>query len=256
MLLAIDIGNTTTKLGVFDQEKLIARRTIPTIRQKNADEIYESIQGELNHYFRGVIISTVVPELNESFQTLAENHFNSTAIFVNHNFDFGFKINYNPPENVGIDRLVAAFAAVNKYGKPCIVCDFGTATNIEVVNSKNEYLGGIITAGMNLLADALHQRTSKLPKIELRKPEKVIGNSTVSAIQSGVYFGSIGLVDGLVKRMIDELGEKPKVIGTGGLVKLIAETSEMIEIVDENLLLEGLRLIYQKITNKKNNQSY
>lgn len=244
MILAIDIGNTTTKFGVFENETLIKRQIIPTIRSQSADEIYESIQGELNYNFDGVIISTVVPELNESFRKLAENHFNSDAIFVNHDFDFGFSINYNPPESVGIDRLIAAFAAVQKYGKPCIVCDFGTATNIEVVNSQNEYIGGIITAGMNLLAESLHQRTSKLPKIELREPEKVIGDSTVAAIQSGVYFGYIGLVDGLVKRMIDELGEKPKVMGTGGLVGLIAETSKTIEIVDENLMLEGLRMIY------------
>lgn len=247
MILSIDIGNTTTKFGVFENENLIKRQTIPTIRSKSADEIFESIEGELNYNFDGVIISTVVPELNESFQKLAENHFNSNATFVNHNFDFGFKINYNPPESVGIDRLIAAFAAVQKYGKPCIVCDFGTATNIEVVNSKNEYIGGIITAGMNLLADGLHQRTSKLPKIELRKPEKVIGDSTITAIQSGVYFGYIGLVDGLVKRMIGELGEKPKVIGTGGLVNLIAESSEMIEIIDENLMLDGLRMIFEKL---------
>jgi type III pantothenate kinase len=247
MLLTVDIGNTTTKLGVFAGEKLLTRQTIPTIRSKSADEIYASIPGKLNHNFDGVIISSVVPELNESFTKLAENHFNSDAIFVNHDFDFGFKINYNPPEAVGIDRLIAAYAGVQKYGKPCLVCDFGTATNIEVVNSQNEYIGGIITAGMNLLADSLHQRTSKLPKIELRQPEKVIGDSTVAAIQSGVYFGYIGLVDGLVKRMIDELGEKPKVIGTGGLVNLIAESSNTIEIVDENLMLDGLRMIYQKM---------
>ncbi|NJM53079.1 MAG: type III pantothenate kinase [Blastocatellia bacterium] len=248
MILTIDIGNTTTKFGVFENENLIKRQTIPTIRIKSAEEIYESLNNELNYNFDDVIISTVVPELNESFQKLAENHFNSNPIFVNHDFDWKFKINYNPPESVGIDRLIAAFAAVQKYGKPCIVCDFGTATNIEVVNSKNEYIGGIITAGMNLLADSLHQRTSKLPKIELHKPEKAIGDSTVLAIQSGVYFGYIGLVDGLVKRIIDELGEKPKVIGTGGLVNLIADSSEMIEIVDENLMLEGLWMIFEKIS--------
>lgn len=247
MLLTIDIGNTTTKFGVFENENLIKRYIIPTIRSKSADEIYESIGSELNYNFRGVIISSVVPELNESFQKLSENHFNSAATFVNHNFDFGFEIKYNPPESVGIDRLIAAYGVVQKYGTPCIVCDFGTATNIEVVNSKNEYIGGIITAGMNLLADSLHQRTSKLPKIELRKPEKVIGNSTINAIQSGVYYGYIGLVDGLLSRMIDELGEKPKVIGTGGLVNLINESSKMIEIVDENLMLDSLRSIFTKL---------
>jgi type III pantothenate kinase len=244
MLLTIDIGNTTTKFGVFENEKLVKRHIIPTIRSKSADEIYQSIGDELSFNIRGVIISSVVPELNESFQKLAENHFNSSATFVSHDFDFGFEIKYNPPESVGIDRLIAAYGAVQKYGKPCIVCDFGTATNIEVVNSKNEYIGGIITAGMNLLADSLHQRTSKLPKIELRKPEKVIGDSTVSAIQSGVYFGYIGLVDGILNRMADELGEQPKFIGTGGLVNLIAESSKMIEIVDENLMLDSLRMIY------------
>ncbi|MBX7172837.1 MAG: type III pantothenate kinase [Pyrinomonadaceae bacterium] len=247
MILAIDIGNTTTKFGVFENESLIQRHTIPTIRSKTADDIFESLNGELNQFFAAVIISSVVPELNESFTKLAENHFNSNAVFVTHSFDFGFKINYNPPESVGIDRLIAAYGAVQKYGKPCIVCDFGTATNIEVVNSNNEYIGGIITAGMNLLADSLHARTSKLPKIELRKPEKVIGNSTVLAIQSGVYYGYIGLVDGIVKRMIDELGEKPKIIGTGGLVNLIAETSKTVKIVDENLMLESLSMIYKKM---------
>lgn len=246
MLLTIDIGNSTTKFGVFDEEKLIARHTIPTIRGKSADQINESINGELKFNFTSAIISTVVPELNNSFTELCETYFNVTPIFVTHNFDFGFINKYNPPESVGIDRLIAAFAAVEKYGKPCIVCDFGTATNIEIVNSSNEYLGGIITAGMNLLADSLHQRTSKLPQISLRKPEKVIGNSTVLAIQSGVYFGYISLVDGLIKRIIAELGEKPKVIATGGLANLIAETSEMIEIVDETLLLEGLRLLTLK----------
>ena len=250
MILTIDIGNTTTKFGVFDNETLIKRHLIPTIRSKSADEIYESIGNELNYNFRGAIISTVVPELNESFQKLIENHFNTTAIFVNHDFDWQFKINYNPPESVGIDRLIAAFAAVQKYGKPCIICDFGTATNIEVVNKSGEYVGGIITAGINLLADSLHQRTSKLPKNELRKPEKVIGDSTITAIQSGVYFGYIGLVDGIIKRMIDELGEKPKVIGTGGLVNLIAESSKMIKIVDENLMLDGLRMIYDSLSQK------
>lgn len=245
MILTIDIGNTTTKFGVFENEKFIKRHTIPTIRSKTADEIFESIGNELNYNFRGVIISTVVPELNESFLKLGENHFNSNVTFVNHDFDWGFKINYNPPENVGIDRLVAAYAVVKKYGKPCIICDFGTATTIDAVNKNNEYLGGIITAGMNLLADSLHQRTSKLPKIELRKPEKVIGDTTVGAIQSGVYFGYIGLVDGIITRMIAEMGEKPKVIATGGLVNLIAETSKMVKIVDENLMLGGLRMIFE-----------
>ncbi len=223
---------------------------LATIKSKSANEIHESLGEELKYNFNGAIISSVVPELNEAVQKLVENHFNTSAIFVKNDFDFGFKILYNPPENVGIDRLVAAYAAVKKYGKPCIVCDFGTATTIDVVNKQNEYLGGIITPGMNLLADILHQKTSKLPKIELRKPAKVIGDSTVSAIQSGVYYGYIGLVDGIIKQMIAELGERPKVVATGGLVKQIAESSKAIKIVDENLMLEGLFLIFSQISKK------
>jgi type III pantothenate kinase len=251
VLLAIDIGNTNTKFGVFDDAKLIARRTIPTIRHNSAALINQSINGELNYKIESVITSSVVPELNNSFTEFCENCFKVTPVFVSHDFDFGFTGKYNPPESVGIDRLITAFAGAEKYGKPLIVCGFGTATTIDAVNSNNEYLGGIITAGMNLLADSLHQRTSKLPQIEIAKPEKVIGNTTKSAIQSGVYFGYISLVDGLVKRIIDELGEKPQVVATGGLANLIAETSEMIDIVDETLMLDGLRLLFGQVKSKK-----
>ena len=160
----------------------------------------------------------------------------------------GLKINYDPPENLGIDRLVAAFAAKVKYGKPCIVCDFGTATTIDAVNSVGEFSGGIIVAGMHILADALFQKTSKLPKIKIKKAEKVIAHSTVEAINAGIYFGYIGLTDGIIKRMIGELKEKPKVIATGGLASIIADGSEFIEIFDENLMLDGLRLIYESIS--------
>jgi type III pantothenate kinase len=247
MILTIDIGNSTTKFGVFDKNKLIARHTIPTIRQKSADEIAESIGKELSFNFAGVIISSVVPELNESFQKLSETYFNQTAVFVNHDFDFGFTNCYEQPESVGIDRLITAFAAIEKIGKPCIVCGFGTATTIDAINSKNEYLGGIITAGIGLLADSLHQRTSKLPKIELRKPAKLIGNTTISAIQSGVYFGYISLVDGLIEKMKTELGEEAKVIATGGYANLISESATKIDVFDDTLMLEGLSLLFTKI---------
>ncbi len=246
MLLAIDIGNSSIKFGVFDNEKLVSRLTIPTVRTNSANEINSQISDKFESKISAIIISSVVPELREAFQNLGEKFFDVSPVFVDWTFDFGLKIKYFPPENLGIDRIVAAFAAVEKYGKPCIVCDFGTATNIEVVNSKGEYLGGAIVAGINLLADALHRRTSKLPLVELAKPEKVIGNSTVSCIQSGVFYGYVGLTEGIIKRMSDELGEKPKIIATGGYAKLIAESAEIIEIVDENLILEGLRLIYER----------
>jgi len=196
-----------------------------------------------------IIASSVVPQLEFAFQQMSEKYFGLSAIFVNHTFDFGFKINYNPRSAVGVDRLVDAFAAVHKYGKPCIVCDFGTATTIDAVNSKSEYLGGIIAPGMNALADALFQKTAKLPKVEIKKPESVFGTSTVGSIQAGIYFGYSGLVNEILRKMIDELSEKPKIIATGGLAFLIVESSDLIEMTDENLMLEGLRLIYEKDQN-------
>ncbi len=248
MILAIDIGNSTVKFGVFDQENLIKNFSIPTVRHQTADEITSLIKENLPENISAVIVSSVVPELKNSIQNFSKNSFSVAPIFVEHDFDLGLKINYDPPENLGIDRLVAAFAAKEKYGVPCIVCDFGTATTIDAVSSNGEFCGGVIVAGMNLLADALFQRTSKLPKVEIKKAEKVIAHSTNDAINAGIYFGYIGLTDGIIKRMIDELGEKPKVVATGGLAQIISEGSEFIEIYDENLMLDGLRLIYERIS--------
>ncbi len=247
MLLAIDIGNSSTKLGVFDHETIVKRLTIPTIRSKTADEIYNTIQDEINGHFSAVVVSSVVPELNEAFRELGANHFNRTPFFVDNSLDFGLEIKYFPPENLGVDRIVAAFAAAEKYGAPAIVCDFGTATTIDAVSSKKEYLGGIITPGISTLSEALFIKTSKLPRVEIRKPETVIGNSTVGSIQSGIFYGYIGLTEGILSRMILELGEKPQVVATGGFAHLIAENCALIETVDENLMLEGLRLIYERI---------
>jgi len=241
MLLAIDIGNSFTKFGVFENDALRYRRNIPTIHPQTADEIYTSeIQS-----IHAIIISSVVPELKNAYLELSKKYYQLEPIFVDSSFDFNLKINYFPTENLGVDRLIAAFAAVEKYGAACIVCDFGTATTIDVVNSKNEYLGGIIAPGMRTMSEALFLKTAQLPKINIGKPESVIGNSTVKAIESGIYFGYVGLVDGIIERMIGELGETPKVIATGGFANLIAESSEKIQIVEENLMLEGLRLVYK-----------
>jgi len=255
MLLTIDIGNTKTTFGVFDGENLVKKWRLSTVRDRTSDEI-----GVLLRQFflideidfskiSAIIASSVVPQLDFAFQEMSEKYFGLPAIFLGHTFDFGFKINYNPPSAVGVDRLIDAFAAVFKYGKPCIVCDFGTATTIDAVSSKGEYLGGIIAPGMNVLADALFQKTSKLPKVEIKKPATVFGTSTVGSIQAGIYFGYIGLVNEILRKMIDELGEQPRIIATGGLAFLIAQSSDLIEITDENLMLEGLRLIYEKSQN-------
>jgi len=255
MLLVIDIGNTNATFGVFDKENLINRFSIETPHGQNAVEIHNLIKENLSGDVSGVIISSVVTEVNDSFQELAEKFFNLKPVFVDHTFDFGLEIKYNPRSALGADRIVDAFAAVEKYGKPCIICDFGTATTIDAVNSRGEYLGGIIVAGMNVLADSLFQKTSKLPKVKIEKPDKVIGDSTVSCIQSGIYFGYAGLVEKLLQKMIKELGEKPKIIATGGLASTIAESVEMIETVDKNLMLEGLRLIYEKVFQHKDTKT-
>ncbi len=246
MLLAIDIGNTNVKFASFDGEKLVSKFSIPTIKNQSVEEIYSIIKTRLNNEISAVIISTVVTELEVPFRSLFEKYFDLSPIFVDNKFDFGFSINYFPPESLGSDRLLNAFAAAEKYGKPCIVCSFGTATTIDVVSSKNEFLGGIIAPGMKTLADSLFEKTSKLPRVEIEKPEKVIQNSSVASIQSGIFFGYIGLVEGIINRMFEELKEKPQIIATGGFSALISENSEFIEITDENLLLEGLRLIYMR----------
>jgi type III pantothenate kinase len=260
MLLAIDIGNTNTSLGVYDGENLIAHWRMATLRNRTSDEIgvlarqMFSVSGIDYKKVSAVIISSVVPQLTSAFRKMSEKYFGLAAIVLDSTFDFGLKIKYNPPSSVGIDRIVAASAAVHKYGKPCIVCDFGTATTIDAVNSGGEYLGGTIAPGMNVLADTLFEKTLKLPKVEMKKVETVIGNSTVHSIQAGIYFGYVGLVDGIVRRMIEELGEKPKIIATGGLAALITESSELIETIDETLILEGLRLVYEKIKKTKHGE--
>lgn len=248
MLLAIDIGNSSVKFGVFDKEILASRFMIPTVRRQSATEINSLISNQLNFNISAIIIASVVPETNQSFQEYGENFHRLKPIFVEQTFDFGLKIKYDPPEAIGIDRIAAASAAARKYGKPCIVCDFGTATTIDAINEQSEYLGGIIAPGINTLSESLFIKTSKLPRVELVKPESVIGNSTVSSIQSGIFYGYIGLTEGILRRMINELGEKPRVIATGGFAGLIAESCELIEIVDENLMLEGLQMIYKNFS--------
>jgi type III pantothenate kinase len=247
MLLAIDIGNSLIKFGVFDRAKLVSRLFIPTVREYSPQELYELTKANLENKISAIILSSVVTELRDSFQEFSENYFKIKPVFVSNNFASGLTINYNPPANLGVDRLINAFAASGKYGKPCIVCSFGTATTIDVVSEDNKFIGGIIAPGMNTLAEALHLKTSKLPHVEIKKPDLVIGNSTVSSIQSGIFYGYIGLVEGILERMFVELKEKPCVIATGGFAKLIAENCSLIETVDENLTLEGLRMVYEKI---------
>jgi type III pantothenate kinase len=253
MLLVIDIGNTNTSLGVYREKELIAHWRMATARERTVDEFGVLSRqmftvSEIDYKkISAVIIASVVPPLNFTFQKLSENYFGHKAIFVDNTLDLGLKILYSPASDVGADRIVDAVAAIERYGAPCIVVDFGTATTFDAINSRGEYLGGVITPGITISSDALFQRAAKLPRVEIKKPENVIGSSTVGSIQSGLYYGYAGLVDGILRRMIEELGEKTKVVATGGLAPLISQASDLIETVDDTLTLEGLRLIYEKI---------
>ncbi|PYS26647.1 MAG: type III pantothenate kinase [Acidobacteria bacterium] len=252
MLLVIDIGNTNTSLGVFHGENLVANWRLTTARERTGDEwgVHTrnlfALAGLDFKSIDAIAIASVVPPLNFTLKRMAEVYFQVTPLFVDHTTETGVPILYQPPADVGADRIVDAVAAIHKYGAPCIVVDFGTATTFDAINSTGEYLGGVITPGITISSDALFERAAKLPRVEIKRPQKVIGSATVEAMQSGLYHGYIGLVDGILRKMIDELGGAPRVIATGGLAPLIAKGSEFIETVDETLTLEGLRLVYER----------
>lgn len=256
MLLVIDIGNTNTSLGVFDGAKLVAHWRLTTARSRTVDEwgVHARNLFELaNLDFKSITaitIASVVPPLNFTLKQMAEVYFGLSPLFIDHTIDTGVPILYQPPSDVGADRIVDAVAAIHKYGKPCIVVDFGTATTFDAINFNGEYVGGVISPGITISADALFERAAKLQRVEIKKPQKVIGSTTVEAMQSGLYHGYVGLVDGILKKMIDELGRNPRVIATGGLAPLIARGSKFIQEVDETLTLDGLRLVYERSSQK------
>ena len=252
MLLVIDIGNTNTVLGVYDGEQLVSHWRLTTERSRTVDEYGIQFRnlftlaaldpGKID----AVTISSVVPPLNYTLEKMAQVYFGHAPLFVDHKSDTGMTIRYSPATDVGADRIVNSVAAIARYGAPCIVVDFGTATTFDAVNADREYIGGVITPGIIISAEALFQRAARLYRVEIRRPERIIGQTTSSSMQAGLYYGYIGLVDGILRRMLQELGGHPRVVATGGLAKLIGRGSEFIEEIDDNLTLEGLRLIYER----------
>ena len=252
MLLVIDVGNTNTSLGVYRDAELLAHWRLTTNPSRTIDEygvharnLFELAQLDFKN-IEAIAIASVVPPLNYTVRRMAEVYFHLTPLFIDHTTDTGMKILYEPASDVGADRIVDAVAAVTRHGSPCIVVDFGTATTFNVINAAGEYVGGLITPGIMISSEALFSRTAKLPRVDFRRPQTVIGSSTVAAMQSGLYYGYASLVDGVLERVIEEMGTKPRIIATGGLAPLIATGSKYIEKVDETLTLEGLRLVYER----------
>jgi type III pantothenate kinase len=258
MLLTLDVGNTNTVLGLYRlaSDELVTHWRISTLRTQTADEygvlflnLFSMRKVEATE-ISSIIISSVVPPLESTLRQVCERYFNVKPMFVEPGIKTGMPILVDNPAELGADRLVNGVAAFARYGGPCIVVDFGTATTFDVISAKGEYLGGVISPGLAISAEALFSRAARLSRVDVKKPAKVIGTNTVAHIQSGLYYGYIGLVDGILERMLNEMrtpdSATPKVIATGGLARLVAEDSKFIETIDDMLTLEGLRLIYER----------
>ncbi len=253
MLLALDAGNTNVTIGAFEFGKLTATFRLRTVHEQTADEwgvlVRSLFQLAGLHVSKvdGIIIASVVPPIDAALALMARRYFKTEALFVTPETDTGLKICYDDPKEVGADRVVNAVAALHKYGGPCVVVDLGTAITFDVISAGSEYLGGIIAAGIGISIDALFARTARLPRVDFREPGKLIGTNTVGSVQSGLYYGALGMIDGIVGRLVQELGPDTKVVATGGQAPLIARSSQRLKVVDENLTLDGLEIIWNRI---------
>lgn len=252
MLLAVDVGNTNTVLGLYQGTELAAWWRLTTNRNQTRDEFSFVLSGLLaargldRARVEAAIVASVVPPLDAMLRSALREMFGVEALFVGPGLKTGMAIHYDSPADVGADRIVNAVAGYAQHGGPLVVVDFGTATTFDVVSAKGEYCGGIICPGLAISAEALFARTARLQRVEVRAPERLIGTTTVGSIQSGLYYGYLGLVDGLIERLLAELGEETRVIATGGLAPLLAEQSRYISHCDDRLTLTGLRLLWER----------
>jgi type III pantothenate kinase len=252
VLLALDAGNTNITIGAFEGRDLVCQWRLRTVHDQTADE-----WGILLHNLfspagldiakvDGIIISSVVPPIDSTLAFMTQRYFHTDAMFVGPRTNIGLKIRYDNPNEVGADRLVNGVAGFYKYGGPCVVVDMGTTINFDCISRDAEYLGGAIAVGIGISINALFSKTARLPKVDFRPPKDVIGTNTVASIQSGLYFGAIGMIDGILERVIDKLGCATKVIATGGQAHLIVEGSRYLKIYDEHLTLQGLQMIWER----------
>lgn len=252
MLLAVDVGNTETVLGIFRDDELAWHWRLATVPERTADELALLFGGFLEHqglsfdrHVTGVVISSVVPTATQSLREMVRGYFHFTPVVVEPGVKTGVSVLTDNPKEVGADRIVNALAAFTKYGGPAIVVDFGTATTFDAISEAGEYVGGAIAPGIQISARALYERTARLPRIELSAPRSVVGKNTVESLQSGIVFGYSAMVDGMVERLAKELGT-PSVIATGGLASIVIEECQTIDHYEPWLTLEGLRLVFEK----------
>lgn len=252
MLLALDIGNSTIGVAVFDGKKRLADLTIPHPTQRNSEEAWSAVQTFLSHHsissnrIHGTCISSVVPSFTSVFTTFCNEKLDIEPLTISGSLDLGIKIHYEDPSSLGPDRICAAIAGFHRFGGPLIIIDFGTATTYGVIDKNGDFLGGVISLGVNSMAEALSQRTAQLPKIDLQLPLTAICTNTLSAMQAGTLFSAVDAVEGMVKRMRKELKVEARVIATGGLSVLMSQQTNIIHAVEPWLVLEGARLIYER----------